>query len=55
MSVATQTMKAAALENQKDPEVKAIPGAYNLNLAMFALAEALEEIETRLGRLETKR
>jgi hypothetical protein len=55
MSRATQKMKEAALENQRDPEVKATPGGYNLNAAMFALAEALEEIETRLDRLEMRR
>jgi hypothetical protein len=55
MSVATQKMKKAAVENQKDPAVVATPGGYNLNLALFALAEALEGIEMRLGHLEKLR
>jgi hypothetical protein len=55
MSKATETVKKAAIENQRDPAVIAIPGGYNLNLALFALAEALEEIEARLDRLENRR
>jgi hypothetical protein len=55
MSAATETMKRAALENQKDPQVMATPGGYNLNLAVYALAEAMEEIERRLDRLERTR
>ena len=55
MSVATEKMKRCALENQNDPEVKAMPGGYNLNFALFALAEALEDIEARLDRLERRK
>jgi hypothetical protein len=52
MSEATQTMKDAVMENQNNPAVVATPGGYNINLALFALAEALEGIEMRLDRLE---
>jgi 6,7-dimethyl-8-ribityllumazine synthase len=55
MSTATEKAKKAAIENQKDHEVIAIPGAYNLNLALHALAEAIEGIERRLERLEKRR
>ncbi|MFZ0425467.1 MAG: hypothetical protein WAL80_21520 [Xanthobacteraceae bacterium] len=48
-------MKEAVLENQRDPAVIATPGGYNLNVALFALAEALEEIEARLDRLENRK
>jgi hypothetical protein len=55
MSSATQKMKDAAIENQKSQSVVASPGGYNLNLAIYALAEALEGIEARLDRLEKQR
>lgn len=55
MSKATQKVKEAATENQRDPAVIATPGGYNLNLALFALAEALEGIEARLARLENRK
>jgi hypothetical protein len=53
MSLATEMAKKAAEEN-KARTVNADPVQYNLQVAIYAIAEALEGIEARLARLEMK-